>query len=254
MQAHPLAKIDISYPAGVFFTCMLAGRTGTFLDVPPPLERSKAEADGKYVLRTNQATRQYQPVFEFWSLVSQVLDDLCCFSPHGSPVPRNLTGYFQLKRTVHAQKRDKDTSLEAGRRTGLQRQEAREDVIQGFGPLALEHEVGQMRRAEVCVRLLQHRDKGGAIALEPEEGEETPVTEPPHTGVLSRDKQLQLLAKCHCSRPRQHNGRSPICDWGLGLESRTVADLGLGISSNRSTFPRARLKRTPLIKLQACSS
>jgi hypothetical protein len=118
-----------------------------------------------------------------------------------------------------------------------------------------------MKDAEVVVCLLQHsasmhsvdqqakvdqskkkkmgggciREKGGAISLEPEEGEETPVTEPPHTGVLSRDRQLQLLATHHRSRSRHHLGRSPIWDWGLCLGLGTFADLGLGISSNRST-------------------
>lgn len=136
---------------------------------------------------------------------------------------------------MHAQKLDEDTSLEAGRRTGLQRQEAREDVIQGFGPLALGHEARQMRHTKVGVCLLQHRDEGGAIALEPEEVEGPSVTEPAHTGVLSRDKRLQLLAAHHRSCPRHHPGWLPIWDWGLGLGSGTVADLGLGISSNRST-------------------
>jgi hypothetical protein len=39
---HPLVKIDNSYPTGMFLTRKLAGRTGMFLDVPPPTERSKA--------------------------------------------------------------------------------------------------------------------------------------------------------------------------------------------------------------------
>jgi hypothetical protein len=41
----------------------------------------------------------------------------------------------------------------------MQRQEAREDVIQGLCPLALGHEVRQMKHAEVGVRLLQHPAK-----------------------------------------------------------------------------------------------
>lgn len=67
--------------------------------------------------------------------------------------------------------------------------------------------------------------------MEPEEGEETPVTEPPHAGVLSRDQRLQLrlAAALRRSRPRRLHRRSPFWDWGLGLGSGTGADLGLGV-------------------------
>lgn len=185
---------------------------------------TEAEADGKYIVGFRWATRLCHMFFQLWSLISQVNDNgrsLVSHAPKVQGVPESAGGeegpedgaelgdgvvagkilgeaHPESRRDgtalgrsgddivdglVHAEEVEEDAAVDAQNRVG--RQEAGE-MLDGLVPPARLHKVGQMVQVDARTRLAGKRVVGVEQLLAPEEGEESPLPEARHAGVLRR--------------------------------------------------------------------